>query len=324
MKFFSKFSSLFSIISNNRGSLSLAGGGGDGGAGAGAAGTTPPGDGGGNNPAPNGNADPAGTINPSGGEPAGAVDFPEGLEEAIKSDPSLKVFIKDNKLNYANLIKSYVSTKQKMGEKGLILPKETSSKEEWEQFYNSLRDPDLQKYELKAEKDKINPEIFEGFKKTAHSLGLTTKQAQELFNWYSGTTDGLIQNQTKAQQEAYEAEAAKLKSDWGEATQHEMTIAVRAFKEFATPEEIQAIVAKGLDKDIGLIRLFNKIGKALNTEDQFKGEASSNFRKTKEQAQAEMNKIYADSKHAYWDKNHASHADAVKEMQKFTEIVTRG
>jgi len=44
------------------------------------------------------------------------VSFPDGLEDDIKNDPSLKVFVDaDGKVNYTNVLKSYVHAQRKNG-----------------------------------------------------------------------------------------------------------------------------------------------------------------------------------------------------------------
>jgi len=311
---------LLNYLYDNRGSLSLTGGD------AGAA----TGDGAGDSELPPGEpgGEPAeGT--PDGDPPAGGQSgesFLSGLPEDLVSDPSLKVFMDDkNNVNVQNLIKSYVHAQRKMGEKGVRLPDSHSTDEDWANFYNQLRPAELEKYEVNntlEEGVQLDEQMFNGFKAEAHKAGLSTKQAQSLVNWFNSVS---AQNQTALQQsqtEGYEAEVKALKADWGEGFDREVQLANRAVKEFADEATIKYLKDSGLDGNVTLIRLFNKIGKGL-LEDKFTQESHGTFGATKDEAQKKMATILGDQGHPYWDAAHPSHQHAVAEMLKLQEVANR-
>lgn len=314
------FKFLLQLLHDNRGSISLAGG--DGGepspeGGNGDPGQPPIGEPGESDPSP---ADP----DPSLSGDKSKADFLSGLEDDVKNDPSLKVFVdKDGNFNANNLIKSYVHAQKRMGEKGVQLPGKNSSDEDWANFYNQVRDPDPEKYELKnslPEGQALDEQMFGQFKELAHSNGLTPKQAQGILDWYNESTlqaTGSMQEQQKAQ---YEEELKGLKSDWGDAFSREVGIAQRALKEFADEGTIKYLKESGLDSNVTLVRLFNKIGKGMS-EEKFTDEGKGHFGTTKDEAQQQMNKMFADQEGAYYNNQHPSHNDAVKEMSRLMEIV---
>lgn len=304
---------LLHLLHDTRGELSLTGGADSGGS---------AGDGGSDSgtPAADGGGDGTGTVDtpPAVGT---EISFPEGLDDEIKADPSLQVFIKDNEINYANLIKSYVHAQKKMGEKGVKLPDAHSTDEDWNNFYNMLRPAELDKYELKNELPEgtaLNEEMFTAFKENAHRLGLSTKQAQELFNWYNDSTINANTQMQEKQTAAYQEEVDGLKKEWGEGFGKEMNLAQRAVKEFADEQTIEYLKKTGLDGNVQLIRMFNKIGKGL-LEDKFDSESHGTFGMTPSDAQVKINKIMGDQAHPYFDKKHPSHKDAVNEMNRLFE-----
>ena len=269
----------------------------------------------------NGDGGEPGDGDGGSGDPSGQTGnsiFPEGLDESITNDPSLKVFIKDEKLDYGNLLKSYVHAQKKMGEKGIKIPDNHSTDEDWNNFYNKLRPAELDQYELNnslPDGTALNEEMFNGFKANAHKLGLSTKQAQSVLDWYNQTTMSTITQQQEAQQANYTEQVDNLKKEWGEGFQKEMNLAQRAVKEFADEADIKYLKESGLDGDPRLIKMFNKIGKGL-LEDKFDQESHGTFGVTKADAQSKINTIMGDKSHSYFDKSHPNHKNAVNEMNK--------
>lgn len=254
-------------------------------------------------------------------QPERSIDFPDGLDESITGDPSLKVFIQDNKLNYGNLIKSYVHAQKKMGEKGVQLPTEHSTDEDWANFYNMLRPSELEQYQLKApENMALNEERFTAFRENAHKLGLQPKQAQAILDWYNTSISEETTAVTQQNQQAYEAEVKGLKEDWGEGFDKEMNLAQRAVKEFADEETVNYLKDSGLAGNVKLIKLFNKIGKGL-LEDKFTEESHGTFGATKDEAQKKINTIMGDFSNPYYDSKHPNHNAVVEEVNKYYQIL---
>lgn len=249
----------------------------------------------------------------------------DGLEDDIKDDPSLKVFLQENKLNVGNLAKSYVHAQRKMGEKGVRVPDQNSTDEEWAEFYNKIRPAELDKYEIKNTLGKeaaLDEEMFKEFKQNAHKMGLTPKQAQGLVDWFNQTANNAQSQQTLAQKQEYEKEVNNLKSQWGEATEREMKLATRAFKEFADESDIEYLKSKGLASDPRLIKIFNKIGHGL-MEDKFDSESHGNFAFTKDQIDKKIADLRGDVNGPYWNSDHPNHKRTVEEVNKLHEMMSQ-
>lgn len=251
------------------------------------------------------------------------VQFPEGLDEELQKDPSLQVFIKDGKINYANLMKSYVHGARQMGADKVVVPGVNASNEEREAFFNKLGRPDLDKYEVKSnlpEGVEVDQVMVDGFKAVAHKAGILPGQAQDLMNWFNeqqtqaGTT---LSDQNQAD---YDKSVEGLKTEWGDGYDRELIVADRALKEFATTDEIKYLNDIGITSDVNFTRLFNKIGKGLS-EDTFNTESHGHFGMTQAEAEVKVNEALADPNSAYRNKDHANHKNAVAELQKWHEIM---
>lgn len=315
------WSFLLKCLNDNRGSISLTGGDGS---------PSPePASGGSSGGNPESLVQPEGQTSnnlSNAGQSGNAPNFLSGLDEAIVTDPSLKVFQgEDGQFNVQNLIKSYVHAQKKIGEKGIQLPDKYATEEDWKSFYNKIRPAELDKYEVNAkvgEGEVLDEAMFKAFKESAHKNGLTTKQAQEIYNWYDSSIRQAVEQQQTQQNQLYEQEVAALQQEWGQGDsfKKEMSLAQRAISEFADEEMKAAIKKAGLDNNITMIRLFNKIGKSLLQEDTFNQESHGHFRYTKDEAERKLAQIYGDPNHAYWDAQHPSHKYAVEEVNKLHSV----
>ncbi len=312
---------LLKCLNDNRGSFSLTGGS------DGASNDGDVGGDGGSNPEPLAEVQDtsSGSISVTGHE-SKPSDFLSGLDAEVAGDPSLKVFKgEDGKFNVQNLIKSYVHAQKKIGERGINVPDKFATAEDWEHYYNQLRPSDLTKYEIKAKEAKeqvLDEAMFNDFKVSAHKLGLTTKQAQEMYNWYDGSIRNAVEGQQKQASQQYEEEVAGLKKEWGEGDsfKKEMNLAQRAINEFADDSMKDLIKKAGLDQNITMIKLFNKIGKSLMQEDVFTQESHGHFGHSKAEAERKIAQIYGDKNHAYWDDQHPEHKYAVEEVNKLYTV----
>jgi len=301
------FKTLMLLLNNERGSLDLTGSGGN----LPSDSTVPDG----------GESSSTGGENLDAGEPS-PIDFPTDLDEDIANDPSLKVFIQDNKINYGNLMKSYVHAQRKMGQKGTILPDKTSSEEDWNSFYNQLRPSDLEEYKLNpslAEGQELDQEFHDGFRAIAHKSGLSAKQAEQVLAWQHNRTKEINDVSKQKEEAAYQDEVKGLRAEWGEGFDNEFNLAKRAMKEFIGDDEglLKAVNDSGMSTSVPMIRLMNKIGKSLMQEDNLLNiENHSNFNMTPQQAEAKIAKIMGDKSNPYWDANHAEHKFVVEEVQK--------
>src|SRR3972149_534989 len=111
-------------------------------------------------------------------------EFPEGLEDTVKNEASLKPFFgKDNKPRVAEIIKSFVHTKKQQGADRVAVPKDDATPEQLEEFWSKagwVKDAAGYKLALKKEESSLDEEFVTKFQTTAHKHHIPMKQAQKL------------------------------------------------------------------------------------------------------------------------------------------------
>lgn len=279
---------------------------------------------------PQGAGNPSGT---SGGDGGGATGTPgagtppaqttektwrDELPEDIRGNGAIAQF-KD----IASLAKSYVHAQSLIGKKGVVVPGEKATPEEWASFYKAIGQPEADKFEVSGPKDvKLNETFLKGFKEVAHKSGLLPKQAQGLLEWYLETEKtfaGEAQATVKAEQERGLDE---LKKEWGQGYTKQIALAKAAVKELGDQDLIAYLDQSGLGNDPKLIRLMAKAG-ALLGEDHIRGEGGGQFGKTPAEIRKEINDVMGNKEHPYFDAAHPGHKQAVADMSARYKALTK-
>ena len=267
----------------------------------------------------NGEGAAAGAGNPAAGTPpvgAGAGTPPSGtpswrdtLPEDIKGNGALAQFKDIN-----DLAKSYVHAQAMIGKKGVIVPGEKASDEEWSKFYKDIGQPEVDKFEIAPPKDsKVNADFLKGLKEHAHKMGMLPKQAQGILDWYLSNEKVYGDAAMKELQTAQEKGLGDLKQEWGQGYDKQIASAQAAVRELGGPEMIAYLNETGFGNDPKLIRLMAKAG-ALLGEDKIRGEGAGKFGQTPDEIRKEINSIMGNPQHPYFDSAHPSHRSAVAEM----------
>lgn len=263
-----------------------------------------------------GGAGGAGGGNAGGGAGSGAgagsaTSWRDTLPDDIKGNATL------NKFNdIPSLAKSYIEMQGIIGKKGVFPPGDKATPEQWQSFFKSMGQPDLDKFEIKApEGKKLVPEMADGFKKLAHENGLMPQQAQKLLDWYIGQEDAAQgARSTAAKTKAAEMQEG-LKKEWGDGYDKQVALAKLAVKDVGGEDFAKYLESSGLGNDTQVIRLMSKVG-ALLGEDKLRGDGGGgSFGQTPAEIQGEIDKIRGQKDHPYFDSRHAGHQSAVKQME---------
>lgn len=250
-----------------------------------------------------------------GPEWAKAWEGVNDLGAEVLNDPSLKVFNSPTAL-----LKSYVHGVKQMGKKGVNIPDQNSSKEEWDQFYQKTGVP-LEDVKYKeavklatGDANKLGEEFNTGFLKLAHESRVKPDQAQKLYEYFNsqvndGATKQIAANATKTQ-----ADLDALQAEWGEeAYGVKINKATSFLKEHAGEEFIQYLGTTGLGKNTQLIKAFAAMAdKVLGESEIPKGDPSHGM--TINDLEKEINATMMDFDGAYYNKNHADHERKVNEV----------
>lgn len=276
---------------------------------------------------------PEPTPNP-GGAPAAPpsiwgdlkVEFPEGFDDTLKNEGSLKPFVgKDGKINYANLTKSYIHAQKAMGREKVAIPKDTSTEAEWNEFHKKVfgYSEDPNDYKLaKDEKSLIDDDFFAKFKKVAHESKVPAPMAQKMLGFIEGVSK---EEQAQAAQKRadYEKQGAEnLRKDWGEAYNRNLASAQRIIKEAGDESFITYLKENNLATDPTLIRFLASVGNKLYKEGNIRRDANGvpTEPMTPDEIEHEINQIRGDNKHAF---NNPNHPNYKAEQQKMLNLYER-
>lgn len=214
-----------------------------------------------------------------------------------------------------SLAKSYLHAQEQISKKGVILPGQNASDEEWTQFYKSIGQPEADKFDVKLPAEtKINQEFVKAFKETAHKSGLLPKQAQGMLDWYLQSEKTFATEAHKQLVAEQEKGLGALKSEWGQGYDKQVAYARAAVRELGGPDLSKYLDDTGFGNDPQLIRLMAKAG-ALLGEDKIRGDGAGKFGKTPDEIRKEINSIMGNMEHPYFNAAHPGHKAAVAEME---------
>lgn len=224
--------------------------------------------------------------------------------------------------DFPGLAKQFVDS-QKMIGGSVRVPKDDAPQEEWDKFYAKLGRPesaDGYQFPLpEVPHGEWNKDAVSSFKKAAHGLGLTPRQAQGLMTMYAD----MERQAVKQRGGATEARIGELKAEWGEAFKNNLAIAKSATRQLFGQKFIDMLNKTGLGDDPDLIRGMVRVGKDLMEDGAIEvGEGFSSL----DSVQDEINKVMnldkdGREKHPYWNNKLAGHKEAVDKMFGLREIL---
>lgn len=264
-------------------------------------------------PAPGGEGDQGGGEF-SGPEWAKGI---EGLDQDILSDPALGPI-----KGLDGLVKSYVHAQRKIGEKGVVIPNENSTKEEWDTFYQKVGVPlEEDKYKENfqfSEEDKLGEEFTQGFVKKAHELRVSPKQANEIYKYFEEQATAGSERYFSELQEQRQADLDKLADEWGhEAYKVKLAKTENFLKENVGDEFLQYLGESGLGKDAKVVKALSQIVDKFTKEEDLPKGGGPTVGMTKDEMQKEINNVMTNFDDPYHKPSHPDHKRRVDEIQKY-------
>lgn len=238
------------------------------------------------------------------------------MPEAYKDSPVGKY------KTIGEVFKGYGEAQKLIGAKGVIIPGEKATPEEWDKFHNTLGRPEkpdgykLTPIENLHPELKITPEVENGFKAFMHKHGLTGKQAEGLYKEYFGMiSQSLVKRDEKATADKHTAETA-LRAELGGEYDNGVNKAKRLVEKFGGNDAREAFGDLGNNPVV--LRTLVNISKQFSEDGFIKGSDI----KTSEikDAQQKITEINLNKTHPFWVQG-PGHDEAVKEMQRLMGIV---
>jgi len=265
-----------------------------------------------------------------GGE--GTNDFFDSLSEENRGANVNGVATLSKFKTVDDLGKSYVELQTKIGQKGVLIPKEGAPPEEKEAYLNAIGRPAKpEEYKFDAieglhESIKVTPETTAFFNNSVHKIGLTNEQANAINKMQLEFVNNAIKEQDRLELEASQKADTALRTEWKDKFDANKDLVSKMVAKLGD-EFVQALGDKASNpsvlKGLGILALSmseDQIGKL--------GSFTSSSGGSKEEASAKIaeyaNQLATDPKSAIADVNHPGHKAAVADRTKQYNIAHGG
>lgn len=257
---------------------------------------------------------------PKGGEPSSGnpflnsdgtlkKGFKEHLPEHLQGNKSLDKF-KD----ISSVFQSYANLEERLGKKGVTIPDENSSQEEWDQFKEALNIPsDPQNVELPDPENmpdgfQQDEKFVEQFKEAMVEAGIPESAAKTLWQRFHDWADERYQQMNQQTEEAKTRARDELRQEWGRQYDHNVEAARRAAESLGVLEQLDQ---SGYGNDPLILRTLKGAFDAIG-EDTLGTPGGP----TPQDAAGQIQQIRSDPNHPYNNPESPQHADAVKQVQR--------
>jgi len=254
--------------------------------------------------------------------PAPQSSWKESISEAYRNDPSIEKFTEIDAL-----AKSYINATKMIGQDKIVIPNKNSTEEVWEEAYTKLGRPETpDQYNLKVQSDvvKMDDNAIKSFAEQSHKLGLNSKQAEGILNFYKDNMEGIAQ-QSKIDTETAQAQSEQvLRQEWGREFDAKVKQAGAIAKANINPEVLDMTLSNGtrLGDHPEIIKGFAKIA-SMMSEDKMVSTESENVNSNAD-IESEISSITNDINGPYWNKSHPDHDKVVQQVYTLREMLNDG
>ena len=246
----------------------------------------------------------------------------ESISEVYRNDPSIEKFTEIDAL-----AKSYINATRMIGQDKIVVPNKNSTEEVWEEAYEKLgrlETPDQYNLNFKSDVVTIDDSAIKSFAEQSHKLGLNSKQAEGVLNFYKNNMEGIAQ-QSKIDTETAQAQSEQvLRQEWGRDFDAKVKQAGAIAKANINSEVLDMTLSNGtrLGDHPEIIKGFAKIA-SMMSEDKIVTTESENVNSNAD-IETEISSITNDINGPYWNKSHPDHDKVVQQVYTLREMFNDG
>lgn len=253
---------------------------------------------------------------------------PEGIAPEVSTSLGELVKAKgwkgpaDALLSYQNLEKVFGADK---AGRTILAPKSDDDADGWSAVYNRLGRPESpDKYELPVPEGD-DGSFAQAVAPVLHELGLTSKQAKGLAEWWNQTSAQRIEAESESFSAKSEAEYKELQKEWGAAAAQNEELAKRAVLKFSKEAGIDETTFDAMERAIGtakLMKLFHSIGSQFAEGSFVSSDTPTGGAMTPAQAKNKIAGMFADQEFMgrYMNTDERVRAGAIEEMMKLQRM----
>lgn len=184
---------------------------------------------------------------------------PSWIPEELKTQKTLHKFKEPNAV-----FKSYVELEKKINAKGVILPNEKSTPEEWNSYYKTIGRPDSPDgYKLNNEGVTVDENLQKAAVTMFHEAGLNNKQADILNSKWNALQKELADSQAKQVEQMQQKVTAEFKKEWGNNFDINLKKADDAGHRVFGKGFMDALLATGLNNSPDVIKGLHKLSTVI-------------------------------------------------------------
>ena len=264
--------------------------------------------------------------NPTAAAPAWYA--PEGIAPEVSTSLGELVKAKgwkgpaDALLSYQNLEKVFGADK---AGRTILAPKSDDDADGWSAVYNRLGRPESpDKYELPVPEGD-DGSFAQAVAPVLHELGLTSKQAKGLAEWWNQTSAQRIEAESESFSAKSEAEYKELQKEWGAAAAQNEELAKRAVLKFSKEAGIDETTFDAMERAVGtakLMKLFHSIGSQFAEGSFVSSDTPTGGAMTPAQAKNKIASMFVDHEFMgrYMNTDERVRAGAIEEMTKLQRM----
>ena len=258
---------------------------------------------------------------PTDGAPAASTTQPanaNGMWYDNIEDSDLKGYLHNKGWkDPSELAVGYRNLEKLVGHEKVPLPKGNEDTEGWARVYDALGRPkEAADYKL-AVPEGGSPEFAQQAASKFHELGLSSRQASALTEWWNTQAGGAQQAQMQAQSQATEQQLNSLKGEWGQAWDENLELGRRAARQFGLDAESLTKMENGMGT-AEMLKFMSRIGRGLTEHTFESGKTSSGFGMTPDAAKNRISALQQDSE---WTTKYLNgNADARAEMSRLMAV----
>ena len=230
----------------------------------------------------------------------------EGLPGELRAVESLSKF-KD----IGALARSYLEAEKALSSK-VTVPREDSSDEEWQKFYQKLGLPEDKRYaSARLPEDEQQLQLYE---EMLYNAGVSKRQGQRLLEAFGKLSQEMQQKQIAELEKERQGNLEWLQKRYGDEFEGSISLLQAALSKFGSKELAQMVEDSGYSP--ALVDLLVKVGQTLKSDALISGDVAG--KTSGKNALAEIKRLEDDSEFMVKlrSKNHPAHAEAVRQLEE--------
>lgn len=219
--------------------------------------------------------------------------------------------------------KGYKNLEQLLGREKIPMPSSDDDIEGWDRVYSALGRPETaDAYEFKRpelpEDLPYDEDLEKSFRSYAHANGLSKKQATAAYDFWVKRQVESHSAWANSQKQEKDRVQADLIREYGNGYEGFLTSARSAMGQFADPDFKAYLDQSGLGNDPRMIRVFGKIGRAMNGETKLAGSPAQQM--SSGDIDKAINEFREKNSEALYDRSHPNHQRAVDEWHNLYKV----